>query len=205
MLLPRLALLIAFGTLAVGLTFAADCGETTRRISIDLWSTKSLSSPNRQWLFTSVGPNSAQRVARLYIENRRTHQKWEVGSIERDGTVFWSEDGRRVFLRDEYAADDTKIRLFDVTGQAPSEVTGLDDRVRQAVFHYIPPNETTLWLYYPEVCFAATNSSTILLTADAPRVPVAGSGSGKRLAVKLAVDVVSLRVKVTVLSVHIER
>lgn len=203
MFLRRLALLIVLGTLAVGLTFAADCGQTTRRIGIDLWSTKSLSSPDRRWLFTSVGPKSAESVARLYIENRRTHQKWEVGSIERDGTVFWSDDSRRVFLRDEYAVDDTKIRLFDVTGHVPKEVTGLDDSIRDAVFRHISVDETTLWLYYPEVCFGATNSSTILLTADAPRVPITGSGSGKGLALKLAVDVASLKVRE--LSVHIER
>jgi len=195
MFLRQLALLLVLGAPAASLTFAADCAQPTRRVSIDLFSTKSLSSPDRQWTFTSVGPKSAERVARLHIENRRTRQKWDVGSIERDGTVFWSADSSRVFLRDEYAADDTNIRLFDVIGQTPKEIKGLDYSVREAIFRHMSADETTLWLYYPEVCFAATNSSTILLTADAPRVPIAGSGSGKGLTVRLAVDVASLKVR----------
>ena len=195
MFLRRLAILLVLGAPAVGLTFAADCAQPTRRISIDLWSTKSLTSPDRRWTFRSIGPKSAESVARLYVENRRTGQKWDVGSIERDGTVFWSGDSRRVVLRDEYAADDTNLRLFDVAGLVPKEVKGLDDSVRQAIFRHLSADETTLWLYYPQVCFAGTHSSTILLTADAPRVPIAGSGSGKGLTVRLAVDVDSLKVR----------
>lgn len=195
MVLKRLALLLVLGASAAGLSFAADCAPPTRRVSIDLWSTRSLSSPDRRWTFTSVGPKSAESVARLYIEDRNSRKKWDVGSIERDGTVFWSSDSRRIFLRDEYAADDTNIRLFDVTGQTPKEIEGLDNSIREAIFRHMSPDETTLWLYYPRVCFAAANSSIILLSADAPRVPITGSGSGKGLTVRLAVDATLLKVR----------
>ena len=132
-------------------------------------------------------PENSQTAAPLYIENLHTGQKWEVGSIERDATAFWSGDSRRLFLRDEYAADDTHIRVFELTTETPKEILGLDDRIRKAVFRHISSEETTLWLTYPQVCFAETSSSTILLTADAPRVPMAVSGPGKTLNVRLAV------------------
>jgi len=106
-------------------------------------------------------------------------------------------------LRDEYAADDTNIRVFDLTSGTPKEVEGLNRHIQETILSHISAGETTLWLTYPEVCFAAAGSSTIFLTADAPRVPKAGSGSGKRLAVKLAVNLVTL--KVSELSVRRER
>jgi hypothetical protein len=57
------------------------------------------------------------------------------------GTVFWSEDSKRVFLRDEYAADDTKIRVFDVAGPGPNEIKGLDGKIRTEISAHIPANE----------------------------------------------------------------
>ena len=187
-------LLVLLGSASVS-SFAGDCAQVAKRVNLDLWSTRSLSSPDGQWRFIGVGPKSAETVAPLYIENLHTGQKWEVGSIERDATVFWSGDSSRVFLRDEYAADDTNIRVFEITEQTPKEIGGLDGSIRKAVFRHVSAHETTLWLTYPEACFAATGSSTILLTADAPRVPITGSGSGKRLTVRLAVDLATLKVR----------
>ena len=97
-------------------------------------------------------------------------------------------------LRDEYAADDTKIRVFEVTGAAPKEIKGLDDKIQKALFAHIPQNKTTQWLYYPEVCFAANDSSTIILVADAPLVPKKGSGSGRPFSVKLTANLVTRQV-----------
>jgi hypothetical protein len=94
-------------------------------------------------------------------------------------------------LRDEYAADDTKIRVFDVTGAIPKEIEGLDDKIQKALFAHIPKNKTTLWLYYPEVCFAANDSATIIVVADAPLVPKKESGSGIPFNVKVTVNVVT--------------
>lgn len=195
MFLRQLSLLLAIGSPGAHFALAADCAQPTRRVSIDLWSTKSLSSPNHQWEFESIGPKSSGSVARLYIENRRTGQKWNISTIERDGTVFWSADSRRLFLRDEYAGDDTNIRVFDLTGSAPKEIEGLDESVRNTIFRHMSAYETTQWLYYPRVCFATTGSSIILLTADAPRVPITGSGRGKSLNVRLAVDLATLKVR----------
>ena len=46
-------------------------------------------------------------------------------------------------------ADDTKIRVFDVTGPQPREVDGLDRKIRKEINAHIPTDESTLWLVYP--------------------------------------------------------
>jgi len=163
-------------------------------VNLDLWSKRSLLSPDQRWRFLSVGPHSAEKRAPLYIQNTEISKKWLVGWIERNGTVFWSGDSKRLFLRDEYAADDTKIRVFDLTGAVPKEIKGLDDKIQKALFAHIPQDKTTQWLYYPEVCFAANNSSTIIVVADAPLVPLNASGSGRPFRVKLTVNLVTRQV-----------
>src|ERR1700689_311537 len=108
----RLAIVFVFLTCAAPCALSAECSNPPpKSINLDLWSTGSLPSPDQLWKFTSVGPNSSERRAALYIEDARVSRKWFVGSIERDGTVFWSDDSKYVFLRDEYAADDTNIRV----------------------------------------------------------------------------------------------
>jgi hypothetical protein len=190
----RLVFLLVFCCAARG-AHAAECSSSpAKKINLDLWSTRSLPSPDQQWQFTSIGPNSSDQKALLYIKNSHSSQKWNIGSIERSGTVFWSEDSKRVFLRDEYAADDTKIRVFDVTDSAPKEIRGLDDRIRRAIFTRIPEDETTLWLYYPQVCFAANDSSTVIVVADAPVVRKRASSEGKSFRLKLTVNLISLQI-----------
>jgi len=189
----RIAIITIFLTSAVPLALAAECGPA-KSINLDLWSTRSLPSPNHFWRFISIGSNSPKQKAALYIQNIHTGQRWSVGPIERSGTAFWSEDSKRVFLRDEYAADYTRIRVFDVSGTAPREIKGLDGTIRKAVFARIPDNETTLWLYYPRVCFAARDSSTIVVVADAPLVPKTESGSGKPFRLKITVNLNTLQI-----------
>jgi hypothetical protein len=163
-------------------------------VNLDLWSTRSLLSPDKRWKFLSIGPHSPEKKAPLYIQNTETSKKWLIGWIERNGTTFWSGDSKRLFLRDEYAADDTKIRVFDLAGAVPKEIKGLDDKIQKALFAHIPQNKTTQWLYYPEVCFAVNDSSTIILVADAPLVPKKESGSGMPFSVKLRVNLVTRQV-----------
>jgi hypothetical protein len=148
----------------------------------------------QEWKFLSIGPHSPEKKAPLYIQNTETSKKWLIGWIERNGTTFWSGDSKRLFLRDEYAADDTKIRVFDLAGAVPKEIKGLDDKIQKALFAHIPQNKTTQWLYYPEVCFAVNDSSTIILVADAPLVPKKESGSGMPFSVKLRVNLVTRQV-----------
>jgi hypothetical protein len=175
--------------------YAADCNSSSsKKINLDLWSTRSLLSPDRQWRFIGMGPNSSEQEAALYIENLRTSEKWKIGSIERNGTAFWSEDSKRLFLRDEFAADDTRIRVFDLTGARPKEIEGLDDKIRRATFARIPKNETTLWLYYPKVCFAANDSATVIVVADAPVALASADSRGKSFRVKLTANLITLRV-----------
>jgi hypothetical protein len=187
-----LALILLSSVTDVGL--CTECDSTAEKVNLDLWSTRSLLSPNQRWKFLSVGPHSPETRAPLYIQNTESSKKWIVGWIERNGTAFWSGDSKRLFLRDEYAADDTKIRVFNVTGAVPKEIKGLDDKIQKALFAHIPQNKTTQWLYYPEVCFAANNSSTIIVVADAPLVPKKESGSGKSFGLKLIVNLDDLHV-----------
>ena len=174
---------------------STECGGTpTQKVNLDLRSTRSLLSPDQQWKFLSVGPHSPDQRALLYIQNRESSKKWAVGWIERHGTAFWSEDSKRLFLRDAYAADDTKIRVFDLTRAVPKEIKGLDSRIRKAILARIAPNKTTQWLYYPEVCFALNDSSMIIVVADAPLVPKQESGSGVPFSLRLTVNLATLQV-----------
>jgi hypothetical protein len=195
MLWKRLVIISLCWTYAAGFAFSGECGSPpAKEINIDLWSTRSLLSPDKLWQFICVGPHSSEQKAALYIQNTHSSQEWNVGSIERDGTVFWSEDSRRVFLRDEYAADDTKIRVFDVTDPAPKEIKGLDRRIRRAIFARIPEDEMTLWLKYPQVCFAPHDSSIIIVVADAPLALKMGNGKGKPFRLKLTVNLITAQI-----------
>ena len=64
------------------------------------------------------------------------------------------------------------------------------DKIQKALFAHVPQDKTTQRLYYPEVCFAANDSSTIIVVADAPLVPLNASGSGRPFRVKLTVNLV---------------
>jgi len=198
MLLKRLVAVCILWSCTAGFAFSAECGRApAKEINLDLWSTRSLSSPDLRWEFIGVGPKSSQQREDLYIRSVQDNKKWNVGSIERNGTAFWSEDSQRLFLGDEYAADDTKVRVFDVTGSGPKEIKGLDRRIRNAIFARIPQNKTTMWLYYPQACFALDDSSTIILVADAPLVPKTESGSGKPFRLKLTVNLTTLKIVTT--------
>lgn len=186
---------LAFLLLAAPFAHSAECdGTAAKKVNLDLWSTRSLLSPDQRWKFLSVGPHSPEKKAALYIQNAESSKKWLVGWIERNGTAFWSGDSKRLFLRDEYAADDTKIRVFDVTGGTPQEIKGLDNKIQKALFAHIPKNKTTQWLYYPEVCFAAGDSSMVILVADAPLVPKKEAGSGVPFSLKLTVNILTRQV-----------
>jgi hypothetical protein len=177
------------------LAYSSGCAASAaNQISLDLWSTRQLLSPDKLWQFESVGPNSADKKATLYIQNTHSSKKWNVGSIDRDGTVFWSGDSKRVFLRDEYAVDDTKIRVFDVSGARPKEFVGLNRRIQKAIFTHIPDNQTTLWLKFPQVCFAESDSSTIIAVADVPLVPKGKSGKAEPFSLKLTINLNTFRV-----------
>jgi hypothetical protein len=195
MLWKKTLILIALWAWMAGDTFAAECvNPPAKAINLDLASTRSLLSPDQQWRFTSVGPNSLGQVAVLYIQNRKTFQKWTVGSIERDGRAFWSEDSKRLFLKDEFAADDTKIRVFEVTGTRPKEIKGLDNSIRKAIFSRIPEDEATQWLYYPKACFAANDPDTVILVADAPLTKKRESSEGKDFRLKVTVNLISFQI-----------
>ena len=195
MLWKKILIVSALWAWMAGGTFAAECGNpSAKAVNLDLASTRSLLSPDQQWRFISVGPSSLDQVAMIYIQNRKSSQKWNVGSIERDGRAFWSDDSRRLFLRDEYAADDTKLRVFEITGSRPKEIKGLDNRIRRAIFARIPETETTQWLYYPKACFAENDSATIIVVADAPLVRKRESSKGKDFRLKLTVDLISFQI-----------
>lgn len=188
-----LALVLLSSVANVG--FATECDRTpAKEMNLDLWSTRSLLSPDRGWRFLSAGPHSPEKKIALYIQSTETSKKWLMGWIGRNGTAFWSGDSKRLFLRDEYAADDTRIRVFDVTGGVPKEIRGLDDKIQKAFFAHIPQSKTTQWLYYPEVCFAADDSSTIIVVADAPLVPKKESGSGLPFNMKLTINLLTRQV-----------
>jgi hypothetical protein len=195
MLWRRLVIVSIFSTCLTGSAFSAECAsEPAKDLNLYLGSDSSLSSPDQRWEFISVAAKSSERRAALYIQDAQRSKKWNIGWIERRGTAFWSDDSRWLFLRDEYAADDTKIRVFDVSGAAPKQIKGVDREIRRTIFNRIPLNKTTQWLYYPKVCFAANDSSTIIVVADAPLVPKRESGRGKPFRLKLTVNLNPLEI-----------
>jgi hypothetical protein len=188
-----LILLVAW-SLAACFGFAAECDPPAEKVDISIWSTQSLASPDGRWRFTAVGTRSAGRKAPLYVQDTRTFKRWKVGVIERDGIVFWSEDNRRIFLEDLYAADDTHIRVFDLTGPTPREIKGLNETIRKEIDIHIPKDESPFWLVYPETCFAADDSSVIIVVAHAPHVPEKAGVPAKPLRIKMTVNVVNLQI-----------
>lgn len=188
------ALVLVLWTCSVGCVVAQECSTPARQVNLDQWSTRALNSPDGHWEFTIIGSHSPDRTSALYLRNNHTARRWNIGSIERNGTVFWSEDSKRLFLRDEYAADDTRIRVFDVTGPIPREIKGLNDRINRAILAHIPRDKTTLWLYFPKVCFTANDSSSIVVVADAPLISKHQSGSGTQFNLRLTVSLKTLRV-----------
>lgn len=180
------------------LTFSQECSSSSKNVlSFAPWSTKSLPSPDQRWRLVEVATKSANENAALYTQDTRSSQRWEIAAIERSGIAFWSEDSRRILLRDQYAADDTRIRVFEVSASGPKEIKGLDHKIRQAIYRRIPQNETTLWLYYPHVCFATNDSSTIIAVADAPVVLKLENSKGKDFDLKLIVHLSSLHILVS--------
>lgn len=194
----RLLTFLLLSSWIVSAAFGAECGSPPRAINLDLGSSRSLLSPDEHWRFISLRPKSNdQEDAILYVRNIRTSQKWTIGSLERDGRAFWSDDSKRLFLRDEYVADDTRIRVFDFTTGAPKEIKGLDKQLRRVIYARVPEDESTLWLYYPQVCFAANDSSTVILTANLPVVRKYAGSEGKDFSLKLTVDLISMQIAVS--------
>lgn len=179
------------------LAFSQECSSSSKNVlSLGPSSTKSLPSPDQRWQLVEVGTKSTNENAALYVRDTRSSQKWEIAAIERSGIAFWSEDSRRIFLRDQYAADDTRIRVFEVSASGPKEIEGLDNKIRRATYRRIPQSETTLWLYYPHVCFAANTSTTIIALVDSPVAPKQG-GKGKDFDLKLTVHLSPLQILVS--------
>lgn len=144
-------------------------------------------SPDARWQFVSAGTGSPDDDAAMEFVDSKTHRRWHVGSLERNGTAIWSDESKWLILIDEYAVDDTKIRLFHMGQSAPREVHGLDRRVRRHVLNNLPRNHSILWLNYPKVCFSSAAPSHILLTVTAPHAPNAG-GSGTGMYVDLSIE-----------------
>jgi hypothetical protein len=183
--------------LAISITrvaFASNCAAPTETLDSTHGDARaSLSSPDRNWEFVSEGSTTWQYDAKLHLLDRQTKRLWKVGSLGRNGTAFWSSNGKELLLRDEYAADDMKLRVLHLIGPRPQEIHGLDRAIKRAVLSRIPNHDSTLWITYPEVCFSADQSSKILLTVDAPHAPSRG-GTGTDLRMRLIVDLSSLRV-----------
>jgi len=148
--------------------FGSNCAAPTQVLDFTHGDARvSLLSPDRSWEFVSVGSPTWQQDAVLQLLNRQTNRSWIIGSLGRDAIAFWSLDGKEMLLKDEYAADDMKLRVFNVVGPRPQEAHGLDRAIKRAILSHIPIHDSTLWITYPEVCFSAEKSSMILLTVDA--------------------------------------
>jgi hypothetical protein len=194
----------SFITLAIwacgaGGLLATECEKNPPiRANLTNGSSASLSSPDGKWQLKTVPLRSTNEGyhSAILVEGSADSKKWNFGSIERWGTSFWSQDSERLFLLDAYAADDMRVRVFDFSQSKPQEITGVNRLLETAVLARIPKEEATLWLSYPEVCFAEGDSSTIIVTVDAPLALKTG-GPGKDFGLKITLDVNSHKIEVT--------
>lgn len=175
-------------------SFASDCAAPGREVHFSHGQAKvMLSSPDHQWEFISEGSETWEDGARLVMLDYKTNEQWNIGSLDRNGTVFWSQDSEWLILRDEYAADDTRLRVFDLMNSGPQELHGIDHSIKGVISVHTPPNEESLWVTYPEVCFSDGSSSIIRLTVDAPHAPKNGV-KGKSFQLRLIIDLTTASV-----------
>jgi hypothetical protein len=134
--------------LAISITqtaFASNCAAPTETLDFTHGDARvSLSSPDRNWEFVSEGSKSWKYEAKLHLLDRQTKRMWNVGLLGRNGTAFWSSDGKELLLRYEYAAHDMKLRVFNVIGPKPQEIHGADRAIKRAVLSRIPKHDSTL-------------------------------------------------------------
>jgi hypothetical protein len=188
MKLNHLKLGLALAVCVGRVSFASDCGAPGKEVDFTHGEARVLVlSPDHRWEFISGGSETWKHSAKLVMLDYQTKKRWNIGSLDRNGTVFWSDDSKRLILRDEYAADDTRLRVFDLTDSGPEELYGLDRSIKRVVSSHTPQSEESLWITYPQVCFSDGNSSLILLTVDAPHAPRSG-GSGKSFRLRLIID-----------------
>jgi hypothetical protein len=178
--------------------FADECDRNPPpRANLTNGSSDSLVSPDGKWrLKTTAGKSVDEFQSTIYVEDTRSPRKWVFGSIKRWGTAFWSQDSERLFLLDAYAADEMRIRVFDVTGTVPKEIEGVNRVMQRAVFARIPKDEETLWFTYPKICFADGDSSAVIVTVDAPLALKTG-GPGKDFRLKITFNLNSHDIQVS--------
>ena len=173
--------------------FASDCAAPGKTVSFSHGEARvSFLSPDHRWEFTSMGSKTWEHSATLQLLDQQTKRRWNIGSLERNGTVFWSQDSKRLLLRDEYAADDTRIHVFYLEGSDPQEIHGLDRSVKRAISSHLPPDQTPR-RHSPACLLLLWELFDILLTVDAPHAPSrGGEGTGMRLS--LAVNLSPLEI-----------
>ncbi len=93
--------------------FASDCAAPGKTVSFSHGEAEGvvfISGPSlgiHEYGIKDLGAQCHAAVARSADEAAMEH--W---FLERNGTVFWSQDSKRLLLRDEYAADDTENPRF---------------------------------------------------------------------------------------------
>jgi hypothetical protein len=178
---------IAFGLAASPQVHGCDSDKVARH-DINLTPGAVINSPDGRWqvVVTAATPESASTPVSI----RRTTggKSWPLVSLERSGTVYWSANGHWLVLRDNFAADDTRLEAFDVQGEVPRSVKGIDRAVQSQISALIPKNKMPQWLHISSVCFDGADQSEVEFFVDAPLVPKYGSGSGQAFQLSLSVN-----------------
>jgi hypothetical protein len=158
-------------------------------VSLNLSTPRTLISPDEKWKLLGVPGKTVFDSASVFIESRNAAgpsaaaadkpKKWRIDWLHHRGAAWFSDDSRWLVFRDEFAKDDTALRAFDLSGDAPREIHHLDDHVRRAIQKQIPKGMAAEWVKYPDVCFADGAPNTFLVLSDTPVLPRWSRQKGK--------------------------
>jgi hypothetical protein len=141
-------------------------------VNLNLSTPRTLISPDEKWKLLGVpGKNVFTDASVFLATSGDSPKKWRIDWLHRRGSAWFSDDSHWLVLRDEFAKDDTALRAFDLSGDAPREIHHLDDHVRRAIQKQIPKGMAAEYVKYPDVCFADGAPATFLVLSDTPILP----------------------------------
>jgi hypothetical protein len=198
----RVLALLALASIAQPLR-ASDCSPTTpSQITFNPSTPRSLLSPDKKWKVFSIPGKDFHDDGDLFISPADAPKKWRLDYYKRRGTLYFSDDSKYLIYRVEFLPIDTAIRAFDLTGSEPREIKHLDANIRKAITDKMPQHMAAEYVRYPEICFAAGDSSTFLLLSDTPIVPRWSRIKGTPFFTRIEVSLLTSAANATVIASH---
>jgi hypothetical protein len=184
---------------------AAECSPSAAApFTINPSTLRTLDSPDKKWQVLATPGKDFHDDGDLFISLADGHKKWRIDYYKRRGTLYFSDDSKYLIYRVEFLPIDTAIRAFDLTGSEPREIKHLDANIRKAISDKMPQHMAAEYVRYPEICFAAGDSSTFLLLSDTPIVPRWSRIKGTPFFTRIEVSLLTSAANATVIASHHE-